>query len=539
MTFKSARWLFISLFVAAAFLGGLEIRQWTWGKTRHVRYEHDIGNGFYWGSQTLVEARHYSSSANAIPSWPDFFRGYFALYDRVEREAYAHDYHLDYPPLRLLVMSVWARQVQSNFPDAKEVKPDHVKPLLHLNILCELATAVAIFLLTRLWVHRASGATGSRFLHRVPLLYRGWLCGAGAALAAWFDPSMILDAHGWPQWDAWILPFYLFAALAASTKRWFICGCLLAFGAMLKGQLLFVAPFFLFWPLWQKRWTSSLRVLCSFAATSAFIVSPWLLRNSAGWPVVASAVVVIWALLLWRRPRYAAAWGAGLTAVTLFIAGAFGGSYAWLRVGFLYGSEHYPYLFISSCYNLPSLLAARGWSLKDALWSFHVGGASFTLNLQWTLRLLYLAALSLCALGAARHARHRDPRMLIALAAPWLVMFALLGQMQERYLLWGGVVSALAFGVSIRTVIVSFVLSLASTAMIAQVMLSDKKLAVTQPIIDFLNTIQPYAPWLILAGVGLFFWETISTNAPHFKRQPKRACHQAAAFLLGSRPEQA
>jgi len=26
---------------------------------------------------------------------------------------------------------------------------------------------------------------------------------------------MILDAHGWPQWDVWILPFYLFAALAA------------------------------------------------------------------------------------------------------------------------------------------------------------------------------------------------------------------------------------------------------------------------------------------------------------------------------------
>jgi hypothetical protein len=64
---------------------------------------------------------------------------------------------------------------------------------------------------------------------------------------------MILDAHGWPQWDVWIVPFYLLTALAASTKRWFWCGCLLAAGAMLKGQLLFVASFFVLWPLWQKK----------------------------------------------------------------------------------------------------------------------------------------------------------------------------------------------------------------------------------------------------------------------------------------------
>ena len=75
---------------------------------------------------------------------------------------------------------------------------------------------------------------------------------------------MILDAHGWPQWDVWILPFYLFAALAALKNRWFVCGCLLATGAMFKGQLLFVAPFFVLWPLWQKRWNRALRVLAGF-----------------------------------------------------------------------------------------------------------------------------------------------------------------------------------------------------------------------------------------------------------------------------------
>jgi hypothetical protein len=52
---------------------------------------------------------------------------------------------------------------------------------------------------------------------------------------------MILDAHGWPQWDVWILPFIVaaFTALKIDGSG----GCLLAVGAMLKGPLLFVAPF--------------------------------------------------------------------------------------------------------------------------------------------------------------------------------------------------------------------------------------------------------------------------------------------------------
>ena len=176
---------------------------------------------------------------------------------------------------------------------------------------------------------------------------------------------MILDAHGWPQWDVWIVPFYLLAALAASTKRWFWCGCLLAAGAMLKGQLLFVAPFFVLWPLWQKRWASALRLLAGFTTTAALLVSPWLLRTPAAWISVTIIGLVGSFIILRRRLPHAGAWIAGLTALTAFIAGALaGGSFAWLQIGFLYGSEHYPYLFISSCYNLPFLLDNLGWSLK-------------------------------------------------------------------------------------------------------------------------------------------------------------------------------
>ncbi len=350
---------------------------------------------------------------------------------------------------------------------------------------------------------------------------------------------MILDAHGWPQWDVWILPFYLFAALTALKNRWFWCGCLLAAGAMFKGQLLFVAPFFVFWPLWQKRWRSVLRVLAGFTATAALIVSPWLLPTPAAWAALAAvAGVGLLFVVRFKFPNQGAA-VAGIFGCAAFLIGAFaGGSFAWLQLGFIYGSEHYPYLFISSCYNFASLLATAGWSLKDSLFSVHVGSFHFDLTLQWALRLLYLIALALCARGATRHLQNRDPRALIAIAAPWLLMFALLGQMHERYLMWGAVVSAVALGVSIRLSIVHFIISAASTAMIVHVMLIDKKLDATLRAIEVLDGIRPYASVLVLVCVALCSWDAFGWRIPVFRRGVAKTA-TAHSLPLGPEPKEA
>jgi hypothetical protein len=213
-----------------------------------------------------------------------------------------------------------------------------------------------------------------------------------------------------------------------------------------------------------------------------------------------------------------------------------GGSFAWLRVGFLYGSEHYPYLVISSCYNLPSALSQLGWSLKDPFCSVHFGSLHSHLTLQWTLRLLYLGTLTVCAYGAARQVRDRDPRVLIAITAPWLLMFALLGQMHERYLVWGAVVSAVALGVSFRLSIIHFIISAASTAMIVHVMLIDKKLEATLWAIDLLKHIRPYASALVLACVAVYLWNTL--RMPVFQRRAPRPA-EAPSLSLGPEPEEA
>jgi hypothetical protein len=534
---KIARRTVLAFLIVVLFFGGVQIRRWIGESTRHVRYQHDIVNAFYWGSETMKEARRLSPDEAAANSLTGFFRGYLALYDRVKHKAYNNDYGLDYPPLRLLVMAIWAREVRNQFPGVDDGHPKLVNPLLKINLLCELLSAVAIFLLVRLCLQRQPGEAQPFLFNSLPRDDRAWIFGLAAASAAWLEPSMILDAHGWPQWDVWILPLYLFAALAALKNRWFVCGCLLAAGAMFKGQLLFVAPFFILWSLWQKKWNRALRVLAGFTATAALIVLPWLLRTPAAWLAFTGVSAATLLLLLRRKERYRGAWISGTIGCAVFAIGAFaGGSFAWLQVGFLYGSEHYPYLFISSCYNLPSLLSKLGWSLKDPFCAIHLGSLDFHLTLQWTLRLLYLGALAVCAHGAARQVRDRDPRVLIAVTAPWLLMFALLGQMQERYLVWGAVVSAVALGVSLRLSIIHFIISAASTAMIVHVMLIDKKLEPTLWAIDLLKHIRGYASVLVVACVAVYLWNTL--RIPILQRRTVRLA-RAPSLSLGPEPEEA
>jgi len=528
----------VALLVATIFLAGIQLRRWIGENTRHVRYQHDIVNGFYWGNEILKEARRLSPDEATANSWPGFFRGYLALYDRVREDAYENDYRLDYPPLRLLAMAIWAKQVRNEFGVVDDGHPKLVNPLLKINLLCELLSAAAIFVLVRLCVER-SRPTRSSVLRALPQQHRASICGLTAASVAWLEPSMILDAHGWPQWDVWVLPFYLFAAIAALKNRWFWCGCLLGAGAMLKGQLLFVAPFFLLWPLWQRKWIPALRMLAGFVATTALIVSPWLLRTPAAWISVAAVIVVSLLFLLRYKLPYADAWLAGILGCAIFVAGSFtGGSFAWLQIGFIYGTEHYPYLFISSCYNLPSLLGQAGWSLKDSLLSGRFGSLDLHLTLQWALRLLYLGALALSARGLTRHLRARDPRALIAIAAPWLLMFALLGQMHERYLTWGAVVSAVALGVSVRLSIIHFIISIASTAMIVHVMLIDKKLDPTLRAIDFLQGVRPYASFVVLACVAVYLWDALALRIPVFQHREVRS-GTTPSLSLGPEPEEA
>src|SRR5437016_10624799 len=174
------RRILIGFLIATVFLAGIQLRRWIGDTTRHVRYQHDIVNGFYWGNESLKEARRLSPDEATANPWPGFFRGYLALYDRVKEDAYENDYHLDYPPLRLLAMAIWAKQVRNEFGVVDDGHPKLVNPLLKINLLCELLSAAAIFVLVRLCVER-SRPTHSSVLRALPQQHRASICGLTAA----------------------------------------------------------------------------------------------------------------------------------------------------------------------------------------------------------------------------------------------------------------------------------------------------------------------------------------------------------------------
>jgi hypothetical protein len=516
---RTAQYVGLSMLLGVVLVAGLYLRHWTWARTEPVRFEWDIRNGFHWGDRALRHGEQVTgmtlAEASAWQSWQIFAAGYLSLYDEVERASSNRDYGLDYPPLRLLAMSLWVKSVRAAHPEAEVGRAEqYSQPLLRFNLFCEALAALAMFLLVRHWVQRDDGSTVPLFARGLPPEWHGCSRGLLAAAFVWLNPSIILTSHGWPQWDVWIIPLYLFAALCASTDRWFWCGCLLAVGAMLKGQLLIVAPFFILWPLAARRYGSAVRVVVGFAAGLAVLLSPWLLNDPAD-RLLFAAISGSAASLLFLRSR-ASREGRLLSFVAIASLAAFtigalrGGSFGWLRVGFIYGADLPQGLLggtgvvAGACYNLPSLLAAFGFGLKDRLFDFTFASVNATLTLQWALRIVYVAGLTGCAVWAARRARAGDARTLLAIAAPWLLMLAVLGQMRERYSLWAAAATAVTVAISLRLTILHVVFSLLSTAMIVHVMLGEKQFDPTPQVLDFLDAQHLLGACLFLVCAALY-----------------------------------
>ncbi len=105
------------------------------------------------------------------------------------------------------------------------------------NVLMEISSAVAMFYLVRLWITRIRRKRWNNIVEDLADAL------PSERLCLWFIPACMLNSHGWPQWDIWIVPFFIFAALSASCSRWMLCGLLLGTAAFLKGQILIVAVF--------------------------------------------------------------------------------------------------------------------------------------------------------------------------------------------------------------------------------------------------------------------------------------------------------
>jgi hypothetical protein len=190
------RWLCRAL-VAAFLLGvgrwewraGLDVRQRAWAFSRSLRFDSDIANAVRWGNCVLRTAEALADGTG-VPdpndkagagfpvghrrlTVPEIMRGEGQVYNGLLTSKAGGDFDLDYPPLRLLTMSLWVRAVQDRAPNVTQwpgeeprvaasgggraglvTSEDVAGPLLWINTVAAALTALLAFALVWLWVDR-------------------------------------------------------------------------------------------------------------------------------------------------------------------------------------------------------------------------------------------------------------------------------------------------------------------------------------------------------------------------------------------------
>lgn len=527
---------FAGLFAWLA-IAGWNLRETVWHETRPIRFRGDISNGFAKGLGVVNAAKREAGIDPTLPqdiTWLQFFHGYLKTYDLAAADAKVSGgterYALDYTPLRLLVMSAWVKQIKVAHPNATAWQDDYTPFMLRVNSIFEIAAALILGLLVWDTVRRS---------HRPPVFMheiaqektkffrasdRAILAGALAAMIFWFNPSNLLDAHAWPQWDLWLVPFYLLAMWLAVRDRFFWAGVAIAVGAMFKGQILLAAPVLVIWPLFQWRWGQALLVILGFACGLLLCASAWLVPNLEAWAWIACvapmaaifatstrastlgwswwlAAVIASGLIVWpwlndehvakiflplsfvavvcvvptMLPRRA---GFGIFTVLLCLglllsAHRFDGSWNWFKIGFLWPTHQYRTMTMGFTCNIAWLLQSNQYSIDSVWHSLHLPGLNIILDLttRHLLLAMYGASLILCGWGAAMHAKRSDPRLLIALAAPWILAFAILTQMHERYLVWAAAILGVGCAVSTGMTLLHGIVIAISSGMIFHDML--------------------------------------------------------------------
>ncbi len=581
---RIAIWFILADIALFAFVSGVRLRVWTWEQTKAARFTWDIQNGHHWGSVIYDSAQSRAAQdghSGEGARWKYFLPAYVHSYDQVVADSENDKYQLDYSPARLMVMALWVRHVRQVFPQTRSWMPNYAysSALLRFNVGCELAAAILAFGIVRHWMNRSSSAewekaaAWNRAFPRLPLRSAplapstSVFCGMLAALLIWFNPAILADAHVWPQWDVWLLPFFLGATLAASLDWWFAAGAILALGAMFKGQLVMVGPLFFLWPLFAGWWGALGRIVSGAGFSLALITCCWLVPHSTAWLWIAGVMLAClivavgfskghlfagWALavpaaglLIWpwfarghrpdlpellnvlgilvlviggsrvlpaRARRY---WAPAVFCAAVFSAFAlFHGSMAWQKVGYGYPTYHFPWMVIGESANLAAILYNPPflWQLNDIV--FHIHLAALQIDWPVTMKFLlvgfYSIGLVLCGIGAARLSRRNDRRFLLVPGATCLLMFALLPQMHERYLLWGAVTTALAVGVSPGMTLLHLLLTSFSFQMIIPYVL-DRDPHLLPGLHRFFAGVFPGDSWAVLLCAAVFLYQILKT----------------------------
>src|SRR5262249_24393032 len=133
-----------------------------------------------------------------------------------------------------------------------------------------------------------------------------------------------------------------------------------------------------------------------------------------------------------------------ITATILATIPLFNASGTWYTRGYMYVTERFGDMISGTgTYNLPALMQSyfRWPSSNEAPAYLPFIDKPFTFRQQMSV--IYGICIALVGIGAAINFRRRDARFLVAMVAPWVIMYCLLPQMMGRYLVWGAAASAL------------------------------------------------------------------------------------------------
>ncbi len=310
------RWLIFIMICLVSLHYGLAAREWTFRATDQIHFFSDINRGYMWGIRSARD-------------------GYLNIYEKQKDQQPWDNPFIDYAPLRLAVMRNWGQWVLAHYPDATDNNRrndyEFHQPVLKFNTAISIFGAIGIFLLTRFHIRRSyesvERGTLSRMIRRffhlsdervlLPARPRPPFCGNWqgllAAISFWLNPAVLISAYGWPTWDMWIIPFFVWAAYAACIDAWLLSGIFIAIGAMFKGQQLFIASVFIIWPLLLLQFGSIYRWVCGFLLGFGLIASPWLVTYLPGGDVSLPRIMD-WPAIWWVS-------GAGMSVLAIGVLG--------------------------------------------------------------------------------------------------------------------------------------------------------------------------------------------------------------------------
>ena len=281
-------WVLIAGIALSSLGAGVKLREWFFDTTEDIHFIGDNRRNHSWGFWTFYNMH-------------DRGRSFLDTYDDVGIQDRTSHLYTDYAPARLAVYTAWIGSNHETNPYSQfRSDREYWSFFVRFNTVMEAIAAVGAFLLTAAVVRRSGRS-----------VLRANTLGLIAFLLMWFSPAMIISAHGWPSGDMWVVPPFIWATYFAVKNRWVAAGAVLAIGTLFKGQVLFVTPMFLLWPIFQGRIAAPLLLACGLLGTFGLLTSGWTLTHvdadrmrHLDWRAVSYAILLpsaVLALTLSRR----------------------------------------------------------------------------------------------------------------------------------------------------------------------------------------------------------------------------------------------